>query len=143
MIGYKKYNIPADSARVYDTPPNRHKHRWNKNEAGFTSYRGEIVGKCPNDVTLEEAQRLLLEAIAEPQDEYTDDVYPKRLYNVRKGIIYRAEGDGRSNKYHAFPADNIDLIDAEIVDELQRRAEATGHLSEFKEWKNEYGRRRS
>lgn len=142
MIGYKEYRIPAEAARIYDSPQNRHKHRWPKNKAGFDNHCGETVGKCPHDVTLEEAQNLLLEAIPEPQDDYSDDPFPKRLYNVRNGVIYRAEGDGRSNKYHAFPADNIDLIDSDILDELQKRAEATGHLKEFKKWKSEYGRRR-
>lgn len=143
MIYPKKYKISSDDARVYSSPENRHKHRWSKNYAGFDRYCGEIVGKCPNNITWAEAQELLLQAIPDPPDEYDDDPYPKRLYNVREGVIYRAEGDGRSNKYHAFPADNIRSMDPDTLDILEMRADNSGDLKVFKKWKKDHADRRS
>ena len=143
MIYHKDYNISSENERVYSSPENRHKHRWPRNYAGFTRYYGEIVGKCPNNITLEEAQQLLVEAIPDPPDEYDDDPYPKRLYNVREGVIYRAEGDGRSNRYHAFPADNINSMDADTLAILEKRATDSGYLEQFRKWKKENGNRRS
>ena len=143
MIHNKDYNISSENERVYNSPENRHKHRWSKNYAGFASYYGETVGKCPNNITSEEVQRLLLEASPDPPDEYDNDPYPKRLYNVYKGVIYRAEGDGRSNKYHAFPADNINSMDDDTLAILEKRATDSGYLEQFKKWKKENGNRRS
>lgn len=143
MIFPQNYKISSEASRVYSSPENRHKHRWSKNYAGFCRYHGEIVGKCPNNITLEEAQDLLLKAIPDPPDEYDDDPYPKRLYNVHKGVIYRAEGDGRSNRYHAFPADNIRSMDSDTLDTLEKRANESGYLEKFKKWKKDHANRRS
>ncbi|HEU6437771.1 MAG TPA: hypothetical protein VE028_09985 [Nitratidesulfovibrio sp.] len=123
---------------IYDPTPNRKKHRWDKNTAGFLDYHGTMTGRCPNDIELQEAQKLLNDAIADPPSEF-DDEYPKRLYNVREGVIYCAQGGGRSNKYHAFPCDNIDSLADETLEELERRAIATNHLKVFKNWKGKYG----
>ena len=139
----KEYKIDPDAERVYSSPENRHKHRWNKNYPGFARYRGEIVGKCPNDITEKEAQELLLDAITDPPDEYDNDPFPKRLYNVRNGVIYRAEGDGRSNRYHAFPADNIRSMDDDTLKILEERITNSEELKIFKQWKRDHAERRS
>lgn len=143
MIDTKQCNISSDCARVYSSPENRHKHRWSKNFAGFDRYYGEIVGKCPNNIPLGEAQKLLLQAIPDPPDEYDDDPYPKRLYNVREGVIYRAEGDGRSNRYHAYPADNIRSMDQDTLEVLEKRADESGFLKVFKKWTKDHADRRN
>ena len=143
MIYLNNYNIPSDSKRVYSTPENRHKHRWKKNYAGFSDFQRNIVGKCPNDITLEQAQNLLEEAITDPPDEFNTDPYPKRLYNVYKGVIYLAIGDGRSNRYHAFPADNIKSMDKETLRILEERAIASGDENSFKKWVEDNATRRS
>ena len=142
MISKNNTNIYSQGERIYCSPENRHKHRWSKNYAGFAKYHGEIVGKCPNDITLDEAQKLLSEAVTDPPDDYDIDPYPKRLYNVYRGVIYRAEGDGRSNVYHAFPADNIDSMDRNTLEALEQRVEPK-YLKIFKKWKEDHARRRN
>lgn len=142
MIYPKGYTASSNSKRVYNSPENRHKHRWNKNYAGFDRYLGEIVGKCPNDITLPQAQALLDQAIPDPPSEYDVDPHPKRLYNVFKGVVYQAIGDGRSNLYHAFPADNINSMDEETLEILQQRAAESGNEKEFKDWIKNNGNRR-
>ena len=111
------------TSRIYDSPANRKKHRWKKNYAGFDRYNNQIVGKCPHDITYEKAQELLEQAIPDPPSEYDIDPYPKRLYNVFRGVIYQAIGDGRSAHYHAFPADNIESMDSCTLEILQNRAQ--------------------
>lgn len=141
MIFPQSYERFSSAPRIYSSPENRHKHRWSKNNAGFDRYYGQIVGKCPNNITWDEAQKLLCEAIPDPPDEYNDDPYPKLLYNVRKGVIYRAVGDGRSNKYHAFPADDINSIDSDTLDILKKRANNAADMKVFKRWKKDYASR--
>lgn len=137
-------NIPqelqeqTDLKRIYDPTPNRYKHRWKHNHAGFENYNGIIVGKCPNDISYDTAQELLMEAITDPPDEYSVYEYPKRLYNVFNGVIYRAEGDGYSKYYHAFPADNIDSLNTETLEKLKEIAIQKNCLKSFIRWKKRY-----
>jgi hypothetical protein len=43
----------------YDPGDRRFKHKWNRSEAGFDESRGVPIGKCPNSITVKQAERLL------------------------------------------------------------------------------------
>lgn len=124
---------------IYDNGKNRFKHKWNKNSAGFITKYGNVIGKCPTSMGQEVAEDLLSNAIPISQEEFQiSDKYPKKLYNVYKGVIFCAIGSGRDNRYHGFPADNIGMIEKEIFMELEKRAEKEGFLEVFKKWAKDY-----
>lgn len=123
-----------DAVRIYDPTPNRPKHRWKKNCAGFQPYQGRLVGKCPQDMKLSEAQELIETAIADPHTQFDFDGNPKNLYNVYRGVIYRAIGGDFTNIYHGFPCKNIDDLDESTLQELRTRAMHDGHLKSFEKW---------
>lgn len=138
---------PTAAGYVYDPTPGRVKHRWDKNYAGFIDVKGKSTGKCPNDIRLSEAQRLLNEAV-EPErlrqqrensdDSFSSVVYPQRLYNVFRGVVYEAWGDGATPYYHGYPARHLKRLPKDVVEELKRRAEACGHGRAFEKWMKEH-----
>jgi hypothetical protein len=85
-----------------DEVPKR-KHHWNRPEAGFAPGRGEpLVAKCPNTMSIEVAEALLEEAFPWSPDRWPGS-YPKRLYAVHEGVVYRATPTNRGVSYHGFP----------------------------------------
>lgn len=124
-----------DNERKYDPTPGRPKHRWKKNFAGFRPQGGRLVGKCPQNINLSEATALLQDAIPDRRTAFDINyLYPKNLYVVFRGVVYRAVGGEYSNSYHAFPCNNISRLDAGILAELRRRSEDSGHIKQFGKW---------
>jgi len=80
----------------------KRKHAWNRNVAGFAEFRGLRVGKCPNDVSLEEAEALLNFGIPWSPPGW-ENAWPNRIYIVRRGVVYRAVPTVPGVSYHAFP----------------------------------------
>lgn len=125
--------------RIYDPTPGRPKHRWKKNIAGFQKQGGRLVGKCPQDIKLSEATELLQTAVPDRRTAFdVDYLYPKNLYIVFRGVIYRAVGGEYNNSYHAFPCNNVSRLDAGILAELRQRAESSGYIKQFERWVKDY-----
>jgi hypothetical protein len=96
---------------VYDGGAGRKKHRWNNPFPGFEQLAGGVwVGKCPSDVTNEEAERLLNEGVAESSGLSEDpNDCPDVIFLIRGTWVYRAYPTQPGVSYHAFPACPRDL----------------------------------
>lgn len=130
--------LEKDGSREYDPTPGRPKHRWKKNYAGFKKQGGHRIGKCPQDLTLSVAKRLLQNAVADVASPFDSTPYPKNLYAVYRGVIYRAVGGERTNVYHGFPCDRINNLDATVYQKLEQQAIQEGTLKNFKRWVRDY-----
>lgn len=91
---------------IYEPDPRmKHKRGWTANEPGFaTESGGEVVGKCPAALTVERAEELLNDPDAiqffPPR---WDRAYPKVIYNIHKGTLYRATWAVPGASCHGFP----------------------------------------
>ena len=122
----------------YDPTPNRKKHRWKKNVAGFANFFGQMTGRCPNDIRLSEAQVLLNDAVPDPPSPFDDDPYPKRLYNVFRGVVYVAISSNFQMKYHAYPHRGVKKLAPATLRILEARAVSSGYHKVFLKWSDEY-----
>lgn len=120
---------------IYDPDvAHRTKHQWQNDHAEIIPQDGAYVGKCPNNLSEEEAQELLEDGIPY-HGRYSRKARPERVYNVRDGVPYRAHIMGRV--YHGFPEIPSE-IPPEILDELRERAEGEGTLELFEAWLERY-----
>ena len=91
---------------IYEQDPRRkHKRHWDKDKAGFiTESGGEFVGKCPTNISVEQAEQLLNdpEAISVFPQRWTKE-YPKTILNVHAGVLYRATWTIPGRSCHGFP----------------------------------------
>ena len=71
-----------------DEDPKR-KHHWDKDHAGFIKVGPSRVGTCPAKMNMSDAQALLNDAIPYFPPRWSRP-YPKRLYAVSDGVVYRA-----------------------------------------------------
>ena len=71
-----------------DEDPKR-KHHWNKDHAGFVKVGPNRIGKCPAKMSAYDAEALLNDAIPYFPPRWSKP-YPKRLYAVSDGVVYRA-----------------------------------------------------
>ena len=90
----------------YERGDHRRKHCWTRGYADFIEEHGHLVGKCPSSITDALAERLLNQAVAEP-DPFAirgapADSWPKRLYAVYRGVIYEAVPTQPGKSYHFF-----------------------------------------
>jgi hypothetical protein len=117
---------------VYEPDENhRRKHRGDEPEARLTEDdTGNLVGKCSSEIDVDVAQRLLDEGIHWSPRTHRSP-YPKYVYNVHKGVPYRAHRRGQA--YHGFP-DVKNRIPTTVRDDLRRRAEARDELAVFDLW---------
>lgn len=108
--------------------------------AGFQPSSKGPVGKCSNTIQEAEAQQLLNEGIAVPDN--TDEHYPQRIVNQHKGAIYVAVPTVPGRSYHGYPW-RADLdprgLPMKVLHELKKRAEASGCLTEYKKWIRDFG----
>jgi hypothetical protein len=84
-----------------DENPKR-KHAWSNPYAGFVIVEGVEIGKCPNNISLAQAERLLNSGIP-VMAARSGAMYPKRIYVVHDGVVYRATPTNPGVSYHAFP----------------------------------------
>jgi hypothetical protein len=89
-----------------DERPKR-KHHWDRPHAGFVKVRGMWVGKCPNDVSIEEAEHLLNQGLQLPLGQATDA--PRRICIIHRQILYRATPTNPGRSYHAFPERPVEI----------------------------------
>ena len=113
------------------------KHRWGNADAGFVDVGGVPVGKCPSDMTLLEAQDLLQSGIPWSPRGWRHS-YPKRLYAVYRGVLYRATPTNPGRSYHGFPEhpSHFPTGSRALKDEILKRARADGCEAEVREWMN-------
>jgi hypothetical protein len=118
---------------LYDRGDNRHKHHWNKPEAGFhPSHRGPI-GKCSNKINQELAQTLLDEGIEYRSEDFD---YPEKIYNVYEGVPYVAVPTLPGVSYHGYPWRG--RMPRRILRRLEAMAADEGYADQFKSWLKDY-----
>jgi len=113
----------------------REKHRWDRPEADIIiDEDGKPVGKCPSDIDDKTAQDLLDNGIPFFQKGRLTRKYPQRVYNVFRGVPYRAHEMGRG-LYHGFP-ELPDDVPPRIREDLRERACRSGNVEAFDAWMN-------
>ena len=80
-----------------DENPKR-KHHSDRQHAGFVTVGRIRVGKCPSTMDASSAQALVEEAIPYSPPRW-DRPYPKRLYAVSDGVVYRAAPTNPGTSY--------------------------------------------
>lgn len=120
----------------YDPGVRRFKHKWSRPEAGFDERRGVPIGKCPNSITVKQAERLLNSGVPWPEEWESSSQHPSRIYNVFEGVVYEAVPTMRGYSYHGFPARK--RLPRLVLCELEKRATEAGFAQEFKQWIKTY-----
>lgn len=122
-----------------DEDPKR-KHRWPHDEAGFAEPNERyFVGKCPRTLTLVEAKEMLNRGVPWTPASWRRD-YPKRIYAVRRGVVYRAMPTNPGRSYHGFPEHYSGFPTGgnarEVKDKLLEWASDEGCEGPVREWMN-------
>ncbi len=127
---------------VFERGEGRHKHKWNRDEAGFHPSERGPVGKCHNSITKQVALQLLRSGIVAPNP-YTlgdlgqgGDDTPHEIYNIYRGVPYVAVPTRPGVSYHGYPWRG--RMSATIREALRQRAEDEGTLPVFKKWLKQY-----
>ncbi len=118
---------------TYERGEGRTKHCWNRDEAGFLPSKRGQVGKCHNSITDDLAQTLLRTGIPEPSL-YEDDLVdgPDAIYNVYRGVPYKAVTTLAGRSYHGYPWRG--RMPGSIREELRKRAAKEGTQEIFERW---------
>jgi len=129
----------AENTYEYERGEGRYKHVWDKPYAGFEPSPKGPVGKCANTITQDVARRLLNEGIAVPDN--AQGPHPECIVNQYQGAIYMAKPTRKGISYHGFPwrGDLGSRLPRRVLQQLEQRAEAEGHLPEYKKWIKEFG----
>ena len=77
----------------YDPGEKRRKHKWQNDYAGFEVEGGLEVGKCPTTIAQEIAEELLNTGVPWNNPNMPSD-YPRNIYNVHGGVVYKAPWEG-------------------------------------------------
>jgi hypothetical protein len=123
-----------EERRKYDKGEKRFKHagRGSKPEVQFVRDNPKrFVGKCPANISREQRQSLLEEAIAAPNGDREAD-YSKHLYVVHEGAIYEGRTSDAGVSYHAFPYRG--KLSKEILSNLRKMAERKDCIKDFEDW---------
>lgn len=133
--GIEPEGAPADgSGRRYEKGVGRKKHVGTRPEPYIEHQTGRprhYVGKCPNNVSIEEATELLQRAIPGDNGDREAD-YPKVLYMVREGAIYEAATSNAGVSYHAYPYRG--KLAKALVEELRSRFVNESSRKAFEQW---------
>lgn len=126
----------ADWTYEPDETPKR-KHQWDRDEAGFAQVGPHQVAKCPRNLSLEQAQLLLDVGIPWSPKSWRYD-YPKRLYAVHQGVVYRGTPTVPGRSYHGFPElpGNFPRGARDLQERILQQARDTGWEQEVKRWMN-------
>jgi hypothetical protein len=120
----------------YETDENpKRRHAWSNAYAGFVVVQGVEVGKCPNNISSTVAERLLNTGIP-VQAPRSAAPYPKRIYIVHDGVVYRATPTNPGVSYHAFPekAEEFRRLPRSVRGSILSEAERLGHGNEVRRW---------
>jgi hypothetical protein len=126
----------------YERGEGRRKHQWDKGYAGFQPSQRGAVGKCPNNVTEEIAQKILNEE-ARPIYDGDGRAFPDRFYAVYKGVVYEAVPTQPGISYHAYPwrgdLPGRRTLSRRVRRELLQIADIRGEVKELERWLKKYG----
>ena len=120
----------------YETDENpKRKHHWSEDYAGFVKVGDTLVGKCPGNLSMQDCESLLNTGISWHPDRWRKN-YPKRIYNIRDGVVYRATPTVGGVSYHGFP-ERPEQFPAEIEPQLLQLADQLGCGNEVRKWLKE------
>lgn len=124
---------------VYEPDPSHtHKHRGSTPDAMIVAdVDGRPLGKCSSEIDRTTAQRLLDTGIAWSPSSHRSPL-PHSVFNVYKGVPYRAHPRGRTRFYHGFP-DVRNRIPASIRALLRALAAAEDAEDAFDRWMEQTG----
>jgi len=96
---------------------------------------GVEIGKCPNNISLDEAERLLNAGIP-VRSTRSAAGHPKRIYVVRDGVVYRATPTNPGVSYHAFPekAEEFRRLPSGVQEAILGEAERQGRGQDVRRW---------
>ena len=112
----------------------KHKRGWRGTEPTFvTGPGGETIGKCPHGMTNELCTRLVNDGIPFFPRRWSH-TYPKRIYNIYEGNLYRATPTVPGRSYHGFPElpREAKRLPGELKRRILERAEAEGCLEQVR-----------
>ncbi len=111
------------------------KHAWSNPHAGFVNVQGVEIGKCPNNISIAEAEQFLNTGIPfiPPRTSVT---YPTRIYVVHSGVVYRATPTNPGVSYHAFPerAEDFRRLPRSLRESILNEADRLGHGDAVRRW---------
>ncbi len=139
MYSLEDLSYPQTVPFRYEPDENpKQKHRWKKNEPGFLEIRGVFIGKCPANLSLEEAETLLNAGIRWNRPRTPDLGYPDSIYVVYEGAVYRAKPTMPGESYHAFPElpKRLRELPADLRDRILERARELGCETQVRRWIN-------
>lgn len=116
---------------VPDETPKR-KHYWDQPVAGFVEIGGEIVAKCPNNVTIDQCEELLNHGVPWSPVGWRKN-YPKRIYIIHHSVVYRATVTVGGVSYHAFP-ELAERFPPGLREDLLARARMLNCENEVRKW---------
>ncbi len=120
----------------YDPGERRRKHKWQNDYAGFETEGGVEVGKCPMTVTQELAEQLLNTGVGWNNPSMPSSDYPRNLYNVHEGVVYKAAITLGGVSYHGYPCKG--QVPREVVTQLKALAAQKNCSKEFEAWLKRY-----
>ena len=127
--------MPAWQYEVDEQP--KRKHHWDKPRAGFEFVGNDDVpiGKCPSTMSLEEAGRLLNDGVPFFPDGWKES-FPKRIYAVHDGVVYRATPTNPGKSYHGFPATSRELnrLPSSMRNAILQKAQVLGCAEGVRRW---------
>lgn len=128
---------PQLATLAYERGEGRFKHRWSRDQAGFTRTHPPI-GKCHRSITPEIALTLLRSGTFEPSIYEDAPATPDVIYNVYRGIPYVAVPTESGKSYHGYPW--AGRMSATMRDELRARAVQQGKRKEFDRWLTDHSK---
>jgi len=120
----------------YERGEGRTKHCWNQDEAGFQPSPRGPVGKCHNSITDTVAEELLNSGIPEITIDEEDSTFPKKIFNVYRGVPYEAVPTQPGISYHGYPWKG--RMSRTTREALQKRAAAEGDEKVFRRWMSDH-----
>jgi hypothetical protein len=120
------------------SPDRKHKKGWDKNEPGFVDGpRGHKIGKCPKNMTVATAEKLLNNGIPFSSERWRED-YPQQIYNIHDGQVYRATPTVPGESYHGFPElpGRLEELPRDLKKQLLELAETLGCSAKVNKWLN-------
>jgi hypothetical protein len=119
-----------------DEKPKR-KHAWDKPHAGFVEVGATLVAKCPNNISMNAAEAAINSSQAVHWSPLGwDKEFPKRIYIVNDGIVFRATPTVPGISYHAFPElpERFRDLPSQIQSRIFASATAIGCGDEVRRW---------
>lgn len=124
--------------RRYDKGDRRYKHVGTTDQPEIRFHPDDPkrwVGLCPGSLTAADHLRLLNEAIPGANGD-RELPFPKSLWVVHEGAIYKADTTDRGKSYHGYPYRG--KLPGVLVEELRKMALAKGCEREFDRWAKQH-----